>query len=370
MPETMPGIEAAQSLAAEWSRTLTRAVRALELATAPEPSIGLTPKQVVYRRNKARLYRYESSRTRPVPVLFIPNLGISRPSIFDLQPGSSFVEHMCRQGYDFYLLDWGVYGEEDNGLTVDECVTRILPRVVRKVLETSGADGLAVIGYCMGAPLSVSFVAQHPDVPVRAYVNMAGPIDFAQAGLFAQWLDKRFYDVDRVVDTVGAIPADWVKVGFKLLRPTMDVTTALNLWWNLDNPRYVDGYRALSRWANDYVPVPGGVLPAVGEGLLPGQPSRPGDAPARRGGGPSRAGSLPAPGGRREGGLHRPARMRARADRPRRQHGQDLLRAARGPHLPDRGALRVGPLLAARLGLAGGAARVATLAGRRNASRS
>jgi polyhydroxyalkanoate synthase len=85
---------------------------------------------------------------------------------------------------------------------------------------------------------------------------MAGPIDFAQAGLFAQWLDKRFYDVDRVVDTVGAIPADWVKVGFKLLRPTMDVTTALNLWWNLDNPRYVDGYRALSRWANDYVPFP------------------------------------------------------------------------------------------------------------------
>ena len=61
------GGRAAQSLAAEWTRTLTRAVRALELAAAPEPAIGLTPKQVVYRRNKARLYRYESSRTRPVP---------------------------------------------------------------------------------------------------------------------------------------------------------------------------------------------------------------------------------------------------------------------------------------------------------------
>ena len=257
MAEATRTAEATESLAAEWTRTLTRAVRALELATAPEPAIGLSPKQLVYRRNKARLYRYQSARTHAVPVLFVPNLGISRPSIFDLQPGSSFVEHMCRLGFDFYLLDWGVYGEEDNGLTVDECVTRLLPRVVRKVLETSGADGLGVIGYCMGAPLSVSFVAQHPEVPVRAYVNMAGPIDFSQAGLFAQWLDKRFYDVDRVVDTMGAIPADWVKVGFKLLRPTMDVTTALNLWWNLDNPRYVDGYQALSRWANEYVPFPG-----------------------------------------------------------------------------------------------------------------
>jgi polyhydroxyalkanoate synthase len=256
MTETSRAGAPTEELAAEWTRTLTRAVRALELAAAPEPAIGLTPKRLVYRRNKTRVYRYESLRTRPVPVLFVPNLGISRPAIFDLQPGSSFVEHMCRLGYDFYLLDWGVYGEEDNGLTVDECVTRLLPRVVRKVLETSGADAIAIIGYCMGAPLSISFVAQHPEVPVRAYVNMAGPIDFAQAGLFRLWLDKRFYNVDRVVDTVGAIPADWVRLGFKLLRPTMDVTTALNLWWNLENPRYVQGYQALSRWANEYVPFP------------------------------------------------------------------------------------------------------------------
>jgi polyhydroxyalkanoate synthase len=244
-------------LAREWTRTLERATRALELATAPEPAIGLTPRETIYRRNKARVYRYRSPRARPLPVLFVPNLGISRPAIFDLQPGASFVEYMCGQGFDFFLLDWGVYGEEDNGLTVDECVTALLPRVARRVREASGRDELAVIGYCMGAPLSAAFTALHPEVAVRAYVNMAGPIDFSRAGLFARWLDKRFYDVDRVVDVMGAIPAEWVKLGFKLLRPTMDVSTALNLWVNLDNPRYVEGYRALSRWANEYVPFPG-----------------------------------------------------------------------------------------------------------------
>lgn len=250
--------EVLKQLSDEWARMLTRSLKALELATSPaEPPIGLTPKTTVYRRNKSRLYRYESPRTCRVPVLFVPNLGISRPTIFDLQPGSSFVEYMCSRGFDFFLLDWGVYGEEDNGVDVDECVTRVLPRVARKVLEASGASELAVIGYCMGAPLSVSFVALQEEMPVRAYVNMAGPIDFSQAGLFARWLDRRFYDVDGVVDTMGAIPADWVKLGFKLLRPTMDLSTALNLWWNLDNPRYVDGYQALSRWANEYVPFPG-----------------------------------------------------------------------------------------------------------------
>jgi polyhydroxyalkanoate synthase len=246
-----------ETLTEEWRRTVQRAARAAELcAGGGEPAIGQTPRTLVYRKNKARLYRYQSARTRRIPVLFVPNLGISRPVIFDLQPGASFIEYMSGQGFDLFLLDWGVYGEEDDGLTVDECVTRLLPRVARRALEASGAPELTVIGYCMGAPLSVSFVALHPEIPVHAFVNMAGPIDFSKAGLFARWLDRRFYDVDRVVDTVGAIPADWVRVGFKLLKPTMDVSTALNLWWNLDNERYVAGYRALSRWANEYVPFP------------------------------------------------------------------------------------------------------------------
>ncbi len=58
----------------------------------------------------------------------MPNLGISRPYIFDLLPGGSFVEHMTREGFDFYLLDWGVFGPEDNTLSLEDCVPKILPR--------------------------------------------------------------------------------------------------------------------------------------------------------------------------------------------------------------------------------------------------
>jgi len=86
---------------------------------------------------------------------------------------------------------------------------------------------------------------------------MAGPIDFSQVGLFGLWLDGRYFDVDKYVDTLGAIPADMVKMGFKLLKPTMDVSTNLNLWWNLWNPDYVAGFNALNKWANEYLPFPG-----------------------------------------------------------------------------------------------------------------
>ncbi|MBI4634832.1 MAG: alpha/beta fold hydrolase [Candidatus Rokubacteria bacterium] len=222
-----------------------------------EPRTGQTPREEVYKKNKSRLYRYASRRAYRTPVLFVPNLGISRPYIFDLLPHGSFIEHMTREGFDFYLLDWGVFGPEDNDLTVEDCATKILPRMARKVLESSGASELTVLGYCMGAPVSASFVASHPEVPVRNFINMAGPIDFSRVGLFGLWLDKKYFNVDRFVDTLGSIPADLVKAGFKLLKPTMDLSTNLNLWWNLWNDKYVEGFNALNKWANEYVAFPG-----------------------------------------------------------------------------------------------------------------
>jgi len=205
-------------------------------------------------------------------------------------------------------------------------------------------------------------------VPVRAYVDMAGPIDFSKAGLFAKWLDPRFYDVDRVVDTVGAIPADWVKLGFKLLRPTMDVSTALNLWWNLDSPKYVEGTGPLAL-GQRVRPVPGGVLPAVGPRLLPAESARRKDAPARR---PSRrSGPGPLPrlrgGGRR--GLHRARALRQGAPRARREPGYQLSRTSRGAHLPHRRPLGLGPLLARGVGVARSPADLIPLRSSRSVAR-
>ncbi len=59
------------------------------------------------------------------------------------------------------------------------------------------------------------------------------------------------------MNTLSRIPSDMVKLGFKLLKPTMDLSTGLNLWWNLWNADYVRSFRALHKWANEYVPIPG-----------------------------------------------------------------------------------------------------------------
>src|SRR2546430_4563314 len=226
------GVSASAESVRQWQEELDRTLRRFqnlgEMVSNPiEPRTGVTPREEVYRRNKSRLYRYQSSRTHRTPVLFVPNLGISRPYIFDLLPGGSFVEHMTREGFDFYLLDWGVFGPEDNDLTLEECVVKILPRMARKVLETSGTDELSVLGYCMGAPLSASFVASHPEIPVKNFINMAGPIDFFPVGLFGLWLDKRFFHHGPLVHTPRAIPGATVEARVKRPHPTQELSTPL-----------------------------------------------------------------------------------------------------------------------------------------------
>ncbi len=248
-----------KTLQEETIKNVQRLSKGMDLIYHPkEPQVGQTPKELIHKKNKSALYRYghDTDRRHAVPILFVPNLGISRPYIFDLYPGSSFIEYMVQQGFDFYLLDWGVFGDEDNGLTFDESVTQILPVMARKVLRTSKTRQLTLLGYCMGAPLGACYAALNPEA-VKNFVNMAGPIDFRHGGMFTIWLDKRFFDIDKLVDTFGSMPADMVRLGFKLLKPTMDLSTFTNLWWNLWDEKYVEGFVALNKWANEYTPFPG-----------------------------------------------------------------------------------------------------------------
>jgi len=54
---------------------------------------GQTPKEVIWTKNKAKLYHYEPMVEKhfPVPILIIYAL-INRPYVLDLMPGNSFVE--------------------------------------------------------------------------------------------------------------------------------------------------------------------------------------------------------------------------------------------------------------------------------------
>lgn len=255
--ETPAGVS--QRWVDELERSFQRFGRGAELLwDQGEAPVGLSPKELVGRWGKARLYLYRARTETPeaVPLLFVPYLGISRTYVFDL-PGASFVEYITRQGFNLYMLDWGDLGPEDATFGLADAVMDTIPAMVRKALRHSGARRLDLFGYCMGVPMSMSYMATHRDTPVRNLVMMVGPIDFQHAGFFATWTAKDAFPVDKLVDTHKTAPLDYVRMGFKLLGPTGDLSTLISLWRNIDNEQYVQSWRSMNRWSNEWVGFPG-----------------------------------------------------------------------------------------------------------------
>ncbi|OZI12857.1 class III poly(R)-hydroxyalkanoic acid synthase subunit PhaC [Bacillaceae bacterium SAS-127] len=229
------------------------------LTKEPEPQVGLTPKEVIWTKNKAKLYRYQPAKekTNKVPLLMIYAL-INKPYILDLTPGSSLIEYLTDQGHDVYLLDWGTPGYEDRHMKLDDYVLDYIPRAVQKVLRTSGANEVSLLGYCMGGTMTAISAALHPDLPIRNLIFLTSPFDFEDTGLFTNWLDDRYFNLDKMVDTLGIIPPETIDLGNKLLKPLVNyIGPFVTLADRVDNDQFVKSWSLMQKWVHDGIPFPG-----------------------------------------------------------------------------------------------------------------
>ena len=226
-----------------------------------EADTGQTPKEVIWTKNKARLYHYqtETEKKHPVPILLIYAL-VNRSYILDLMPGNSFVEYLLGEGFDVYMLDWGVPGKEDKNLSFENYVLDYMPRAVKKVLRHSGAEEFTLFGYCMGGTMAAMYASLFPDKPLKNLVLLAAPIDFApeKSDLYGIWFSEKYQNPDAILENFGNVPAPLAYTGTAMLRPiTNYVGSYVGMWDLLMKEKPMDGWRAMNKWANDPVPVPG-----------------------------------------------------------------------------------------------------------------
>lgn len=230
--------------------------------TTPFP-VAQTPKQAIWSLNKAKLYRYvpvvPEAKRHPVPLLLVFAL-VNRPSILDLRPGNSFVEYMVKAGFDVYLIDWGAPGPEDGGLSFDDYVLEYLPRAVRRVKATSGAEEISLLGWCIGAVLVTLYAALRSD-GVRNLILLTPPVDFAdkECGGLIRWIEDQAFDIDAILQAFGNMPGELINYGAKALKPVENyVANYLRLWDNIDNPKIVESWHAMNTWVTDLTPMTGG----------------------------------------------------------------------------------------------------------------
>src|SRR5918998_415378 len=152
-----------------------------------------TPREVVWTKNKTRLYRYRRAdggggKSWRVPVLMIYGF-VLKPYVLDLVPGNSLVEYLVEEGFDVYLLDFGISGAEDVGLSIEDLVLDYVQGAVQKVLETSGAREISLFGQSQGGTLCAMYASLFPDGPLRNLVLLSAPTEFAprKPGLLGPW---------------------------------------------------------------------------------------------------------------------------------------------------------------------------------------
>jgi polyhydroxyalkanoate synthase len=227
------------------------------ILTTEDAPIGITPRDVVWTHRKATLYRYRSSRREhAVPVLLVFAL-INRPAIFDLRQGNSFVAFLLEEGFDVFLLDWGVPDDEDVDMGLEAYVCNELPWGIRETLRAAGADEVTLLGWCIGGTLCAMHCALARDNAVRNLVLLTTPIDTA-GSLYATWVGTPSFDVDHVSEAYGAVPGRSIDWANKLMKPVTNYWTTYRRLWQavLDGKARVDAHQAMARWIADNPPFP------------------------------------------------------------------------------------------------------------------
>jgi polyhydroxyalkanoate synthase len=244
------------------------------LLTTKDRTIGATPKDVVWTHRKVTLYRYRSeNRQHEIPVLLVFAL-INRPDIFDLAPGNSFVQFLLDEGFDVFLLDWGVPDDEDADMGIDTYVCDELHSGIREALRESGAPQVTLLGWCIGATLSAMYVAlmrdrrlpplptpaqsgENPEDQVRNLVVLTMPVDPSDS-LYTRWVGGNEVDVDYIADRMPAIPGRTIDWANKTMKPVTN-------WWSTYRQLFSqvvagkakrESYQPMAKWVGDNPPFP------------------------------------------------------------------------------------------------------------------
>jgi len=242
----------------EVQRAIQRSIKGVEYFASSGPVPGFTPKDIILSRGTMQLYHYRpvADELYRIPILIVMAT-TNRGYILDLAPGQSLIEYLIQRGYDVYMLDWNAPKPEEKNLRMDDYVLGFIPECVRAVQNDSGETDVNIIGYCAGGMLSTLYASLFPDGPLKNLVCFTTPIDFRQMKLFQNFSDRRYFDVDRLVDSIGNVPAEMIVTSFDMLRPAARAVGQVQLWENIWNDEYVKSYRMMDRWGADTLPLAG-----------------------------------------------------------------------------------------------------------------
>jgi polyhydroxyalkanoate synthase subunit PhaC len=226
--------------------------------TDPPPN---TPYEVVYEGGMMRLRHYRPLERRHQRPLLIVYALIKRPFILDLQPGKSVVESLVRQGFEVYLTDWLPPGRKDSWRGFDAYVNGDIADAVRVLQIREGVEQVDLMGYCLGALLTLLYSSMHP-ANVKNLVTLTVPFDMGVRDLpFYNLVDFVSDDAaDMVTRIYGNCPAWMVNGSFNLMAPIHHALDKyVGRYRNAFREGYAEMFDLFEQWMRSDMPLAGQV---------------------------------------------------------------------------------------------------------------
>ena len=221
------------------------------LTNISDVQVEPTPKELVLEEDKMKLYHYinPTELTCDVPLLICYAL-VNRQYMMDLQSDRSLIRNLLGRGLDIYIIDWGYPDLGDRYVTMEDYLDVYLNDCVEEVRMRSGCDKINLLGVCQGGTFVTVYASLYPQ-KISNLITMVAPIDFhVTDGLLNIW--SRYMDIDKMVDTLGIIPGDFMNVRFLMLKPfQLMVDKYVGLMENLDDPVTVTNFVRMEKWIYD-----------------------------------------------------------------------------------------------------------------------
>ena len=247
--EKKPTVEEALRILEEHSRKVEKTREVLH--TAGNIDVGILSHEIVDETRLYKLLHYRPlvSRTAKTPIVFVYAL-MNKSYILDLQPDKSWLRNLLSQGFNVYLIDWKTPTNIDKYASFDDYVNFYIDDCVNLVSKENSVEKLTLHGYCLGSTMAAMYTTLHQE-KVRNLVTIAPIIDTENDGTVLENF-ARHLDVDKVIDTCGNFPREYLYACFSMLKPfKQGVNKYINLVENIDNANFVQNFLRMEKWLYD-----------------------------------------------------------------------------------------------------------------------
>lgn len=223
-----------------------------------EVDVATTPKELVWQRDKVKIYHYQRPDGKAVkcktPVL-VSFAMLNRHDVLDLQQDRSLMRKLLQEGLEIYIMDWGYPTRADRYLTMEDYILGYMNDAVDFLRKRHGVKQIHKMGICQAGTYSMMYASLYPH-KLKSLTTYVAPFDFStDACMLYKW--TKYIDVDAMVDTLGVVPGEMLDSAFGMLKPSMNVSKYMGVMDSLDNKDKVLNFLRMEHWKSDLPAITG-----------------------------------------------------------------------------------------------------------------